>query len=171
LDCPGKIQDALQPDFASFIRLIGRQRFDELTLAFAKTFPSKRASLFEVSDDFVSFLASRINAKELRRARLDLAKVKAVLSAKVSPPKTPLMEVTRIRLAPHCHYLEGVLVFRGQGELKQLKLSPAQDQAMGLLQKGTTITRLGKTLEKCGVSQTQAGHWFEKWSRLGLITW
>lgn len=170
-DCPKRLRDALAMDFVKLKRKVGLKKFDRLAYEFGGKVPSKRVSLYEVSDDFLAFLKRRLSQANYQIAAADLAHTKACLSAQLQVREIPPQAESILRLAPHCHRAENLLFYRLQQKIKKKKLNQKQSHAIKILEKGSSVEDLGRRLERAGIQGQEASRWFKNWTKEGLVVW
>lgn len=170
-DCPKRLRDALAMDFIQLKKKIGLKRFDQLAFQFGEKVPSKRVSLYEVSDDFLAFLKHRLSKPLYQMAAADLALTKARLSAVLPANENPPQDDSILKLAPHCHRSDNLLFYRVRQTVKKKKLNPKESHAIKILEKGSSIEDLGRRLERAGIQGQEASRWFKRWTKEGLVIW
>lgn len=170
-DCPKRLRDALAMDFAKLIKKIGVKKFDALAYQFGNKVPSKRVSLYEVSDDFLAFLKRKLPKALYQIAAADLALTKARLSAVLPVDENPPQAGSILKLAPHCQRAENVLYYRVKQKIKTKKLNPKQSHAVKILEKGSSVEDLGRRLERAGIQGQEASRWFKQWTKDGVLVW
>lgn len=170
-DCPKRLRDALAMDFIKLKRKLGLRKFDALAYKFGEKLPSKRVSLYEVSDDFLLFLKRKLPKALYQIAAADLALTKARLSAVLPVDENPPQAGSVLKLAPHCQRAENILYYRVKQKIKTKKLNPKQSHAVKILEKGSSVEDLGRRLERAGIQGQEASRWFKQWTRDGLVIW
>lgn len=165
----GRLRDAILMDFPRSKR---DKRFQALLDAFVEKLPSRRHGLAELSDDFISYLRGK-DRKLAALARIELEKVKLRLSVEAHSPSTSLTEISPLRLSSNARFLEesAQLLFRQAGKIRAVSVSAEKALALRMLQRGTTLESLERSLQRRRVRPALASRWFKDWASRNLLSW